>query len=150
MRTVADWLTEYGARHEHPSNKLLHSVCVPPIVLSLLGILWSLPVPAAFADILTLAQLGNARGGGNALAYYLALSPALAVGALITLILLLLITHWLANLPCPLWLTSLLRARRRQRARVRSCPADRGPAPRRAPAGRWHAPPPSTSDRRSA
>ena len=50
MRTVADWLTEYGARHEHPSNKLLHWVRVPPIVLSLLGILWSLPVPAAFAD----------------------------------------------------------------------------------------------------
>ena len=149
MRTVADWLTEYGARHEHPSNKLLHSVCVPPIVLSLLGILWSLPVPAAFADSspwLNWATLAAAA----ALAYYLALSPALAVGALITLILLLLITHWLANLPCPLWLTSLLRARRRQRARVRSCPADRGPAPRRAPAGRWHAPPPSTSDRRSA
>src|SRR5437660_10806762 len=38
----------------------------------------------------------------------------------------------------------------RQRARVRSCPTDRGLAPRRVPAGRWHAPPPSTSDRRSA
>src|SRR5437879_13901369 len=50
MRTASDWLIEYGASHEHPTNKLLHWICVPPIVLSLLGILWSLPVPAAFTD----------------------------------------------------------------------------------------------------
>jgi len=106
MRTIADWLTEYGASHEHPTNKLLHWVCVPPIVLSLLGVLWSLPVPAAFADSspwLNWATLAAAA----ALAYYLALSPALAVGVLIALILLLLITHWLTNLPWPLWATSL-------------------------------------------
>ena len=106
MRTASDWLIEYGASHEHPTNKLLHWICVPPIVLSLLGILWSLPVPAAFADSspwLNWATLAAAA----ALAYYLALSPALAVGVLITLILLLLIIHWLTNLPWPLWITSL-------------------------------------------
>src|SRR2546430_16945654 len=100
MRTVADWLTEYGARHEHPSNKLLHWICVPPIVLSLLGILWSLPVPAAFADSspwLNWATLPAAA----ARAYYLALSPALAVGVLTALILLLPLIPWLPNRPWP-------------------------------------------------
>ena len=36
MRTVTDWLGEYGASHQHPTNKLLHWICVPPIVLAVL------------------------------------------------------------------------------------------------------------------
>ena len=42
MRTVTEWLGEYGASHQHPTNKLLHWICVPPIVLSVLGLLWSI------------------------------------------------------------------------------------------------------------
>jgi uncharacterized membrane protein YGL010W len=49
MRSVTDWLAEYGRSHENPTNKLLHWICVPPIVLSLMGLLWSVPVPAAFS-----------------------------------------------------------------------------------------------------
>jgi uncharacterized membrane protein YGL010W len=107
MRTVAEWLGEYGASHENPTNKLLHWVCVPPIVLAVLGFLWSLPVPAAFAagaPWLNWATLTAAA----ALAYYFALSPALAAGVLIAFIVLLLVTERLAHLPWPLWLTSLV------------------------------------------
>jgi uncharacterized membrane protein YGL010W len=50
MRTVTDWLGEYGASHANPTNKLLHWLCVPPIVLSVLAILWALPVPEVFTD----------------------------------------------------------------------------------------------------
>jgi len=49
MRTAAEWLGEYGASHENPTNKLLHWLCVPPIVLSVMGLLWSVPVPGAFS-----------------------------------------------------------------------------------------------------
>jgi uncharacterized membrane protein YGL010W len=106
MRTVTDWLGEYGASHANPTNKLMHWLCVPPIVLSVFGLLWSVPVPEVFADLspwMNWATLAAAA----ALTYYLALSPALAAGVLIAFILLLLVTQWLTNLPWPLWLSSL-------------------------------------------
>lgn len=107
MRSVADWLSEYGASHQHPTNELLHFLCVPPIVLSVMGLLWSLPVPAAFAALsgwLNWASLAAAA----ALIYYLLLSPALAVGVLLGFAALLALTRELALLPWPLWLTSLV------------------------------------------
>jgi uncharacterized membrane protein YGL010W len=106
MRTVTEWLGEYGQSHENPTNKLLHWLCVPPIVLAVLGFLWSLPVPAAFAAAspwLNWATLAAAA----ALVYYFALSPALAAGVALAFIVLLLVTEALARLPWPLWLTSL-------------------------------------------
>jgi uncharacterized membrane protein YGL010W len=51
MRGVTEWLSEYGSSHEHPTNKLLHWLCVPPIVLSLMGLLWSAPVPAGWTAV---------------------------------------------------------------------------------------------------
>jgi uncharacterized membrane protein YGL010W len=107
MRSVSDWLGEYGGSHQNPVNKLLHWICVPPIVLAVLGLLWSTPVPVVFADVspwLNWATLAAAA----ALIYYLVLSPALAAGVLIAFIALLLITQRLAHLPWPLWLTSLV------------------------------------------
>jgi len=107
MRTVTDWLGEYGASHQNATNKLLHWICVPPIVLSVMGLLWSLPVPEVFAG--TSPWLNWATVAATAaLVYYLALSPALAVGVLMAFIVLVLITHWLATLPWPLWVTSLV------------------------------------------
>ena len=107
MRSVTDWLGEYGGSHQNPVNKLLHWICVPPIVLALMGLLWSTPVPAVFADVspwLNWATLAAAAG----LVYYLLLSPALAVGALLAFVALLGVTHELARLPWPLWLTSMV------------------------------------------
>ena len=49
MRSVHDWLDEYGESHRNPANKTLHWICVPLILLSLIGLLWSIPVPAAWA-----------------------------------------------------------------------------------------------------
>ncbi|MEJ1960554.1 MAG: Mpo1-like protein [Gammaproteobacteria bacterium] len=37
MRDVADWLREYGSSHAHRTNKLLHWICVPLIVLAVMG-----------------------------------------------------------------------------------------------------------------
>ena len=44
----------------------------------------------------------------TALIYYLVLSPALALGTLVVFVGLLAITHTLAQLPWPLWLTSIV------------------------------------------
>jgi|SRR5215469_6280930 len=107
MRTVSEWLSEYGASHHNPTNELLHWICVPAIVLAVLGFLWSAPVPPAFGAVspwlnwATLAALA-------ALVYYLMLSPALAAGILAAFVVLLAITRGLAQLPWPLWVTSLV------------------------------------------
>jgi len=106
MRTVADWLTEYGSGHEHPTNKLLHWICVPAIVLSVFGLLWSIPFPGgpdrpAWLNWATLSA-------SAALVYYVVLSPRLAAGIGAAFALLLLITYVLAGLSWPLWLTSIV------------------------------------------
>jgi uncharacterized membrane protein YGL010W len=105
MRTVTDWLGDYGASHKNAANKLLHWICVPLIVLTVFGLLWSLPVPEFFQAAgpwLNWATLTAAV----TLLYYLSLSARLAAGVLIAFIVLLMVTKWLATLPWPLWLTS--------------------------------------------
>ncbi len=104
MRSVDQWLDEYADSHRNPTNKTLHWICVPPIVLSVLGFLWALPVPGAFVAVspwLNWATLAAAL----AILYYASLSPALALGLLPVLIALLAIVSWLATLAWPLWLT---------------------------------------------
>ena len=107
MRSVSDWLAEYGASHQNPTNKLLHWLCVPPIVLAVMGLLWCVPVPRAFAAVsawLNWASLAAAA----ALLYYLALSPRLAAGVAIAFAGLLALTRALSGLPWPLWETSVV------------------------------------------
>ena len=107
MRTVTNWLGEYGASHQNPTNKLLHWLCVPPIVLSVIGLLWSLPVPAVLAGVSPWANWASLAAAATVL-YYFALSPALAAGALLAFLALLAVTQALSQLPWPLWVTSLV------------------------------------------
>ena len=107
MRTVSEWLGEYGASHANPTNKLLHWVCVPPIVLAVLGLLWSTPVPVAFAGISPWLNWATIAAAAT-LMYYFALSPSLALGLLFAFLLLILVTQQLATLPWPLWVTSVV------------------------------------------
>jgi uncharacterized membrane protein YGL010W len=106
MRSVTDWLREYGASHQNPTNKLLHWVCVPPIVLAVLGFLWCLPLPAALA-VSPWVNWGS-FAAVLAFLYYLTLSPRLAAGVLISFVALLVVTRALVQLPWPLWQTSLV------------------------------------------
>ena len=45
MRTVDKLLNEYGESHQNSTNKTIHWICIPLIVFSLVGILWSIPFP---------------------------------------------------------------------------------------------------------
>lgn len=106
MRSVADWLLEYGESHTDPTNKLLHWICVPLIVLSVMGLVWSLPVPAAFSEAspwLNWATIAAAL----AVLYYVLLSPRLAAGITVAFVVMFAILDALGELPWPLWATSL-------------------------------------------
>ena len=106
MRTAADWFDEYGVSHSHPTNALLHWVCVPFIVLSVMGLLWSIPVPDAFARLSPWVNWATLTTVA-ALIYYCTLSIRLAVGIACAFALLLALLQALASLPWPLWATSL-------------------------------------------
>jgi len=43
MRTIDRLLSEYGESHQNGVNKLIHWVCVPAIMFSLLGLIMSIP-----------------------------------------------------------------------------------------------------------
>jgi uncharacterized membrane protein YGL010W len=49
MRTMQSWLDSYSADHRNPVNRMFHWFCVPPIVWSVIALLWVIPVPASFA-----------------------------------------------------------------------------------------------------
>ena len=106
MRSVDQWLEEYGESHRNPVNKALHWVCVPSIVVTVFGLLWSIPVPGALATLspwLNWATLVAALGIG----WYALLSPPLALGMLPVLAAMFAAVLALARLEWPLWQSCL-------------------------------------------
>lgn len=42
---MQQWLDEYAVSHQNPTNKLIHWICVPSIMFSIIGLLVSIPFP---------------------------------------------------------------------------------------------------------
>lgn len=102
MKTVNQWLAEYGDSHQNPSNKLLHWICVPIIVVSLVGLLASLPVPAVFTGISPLLNWGTLLLLFGVI-YYFAMSWSLALGMLVFVGIVIAVLALLERLPSSLW-----------------------------------------------
>ena len=81
MRTVHQWLNEYGDSHRNDTNKALHWICVPVILWSVVGLLWTLPIPHSMRTIGPGVNWGSVAIAG-ALAYYAVLSVPLTLGVL--------------------------------------------------------------------
>ncbi|MDQ2070805.1 Mpo1 family 2-hydroxy fatty acid dioxygenase [Natronospira bacteriovora] len=105
-RSTEEWLDAYGESHQHPTNKRIHWVCVPLIVLSLVGLLWSLPVPPAWVELTPFLNWATMLLLA-AVIYYLFLSPPLALGMLLFAVILSALAWQLDQLPLPLWGVSL-------------------------------------------
>ena len=99
MRRIEALLAEYGESHQDKTNKLVHWICVPLIVWTVLAFLWELPFPGRtgwmnWATVVLIASL----------VYYLVLSPPLAIGmAAYAAISLTFIRAYEANVALPLW-----------------------------------------------
>jgi len=111
LARIDSLLNEYGESHQNPTNKMVHWLCVPAIVVSLLGLIWSIPVPAFMDDI----RIGPIPVNWAtifilfALLYYFSLSFSLALGMLFVIGILLFAGYLMATLiPLPLWATSLI------------------------------------------
>ena len=78
-RPVDRYLGNYSEDHRNGINRIIHWICVPLIVWSVVAALWVIPVPAAFA------QPGLWAGVAlvGAMAFYLRLSRVLALAMLV-------------------------------------------------------------------
>jgi uncharacterized membrane protein YGL010W len=70
-RTIDALLATYSDSHRNPTNELIHFVCVPVIVFTLLGLLWAIHPMAALAAV------------AASMAYYFKLSRPFAWGMLL-------------------------------------------------------------------
>jgi uncharacterized membrane protein YGL010W len=86
MRKIDQLLLEYGESHQNATNKMVHWICVPAIMFSLIGMLWSIP-HQFLVDVLGTPLAGFANFGVLflllATIYYLRLSFSLFLGMLV-------------------------------------------------------------------
>ncbi len=106
MRPADDWFNDYGESHQNPTNKTIHWICVPLILLTVLGMLWAAPVPAAMGGVSSWLNWATVVIV-LALIYYFALSPSLGAGMTIVLALFAYILHTLESAGLPMMTASV-------------------------------------------
>lgn len=113
QRNVDILLNQYAENHLHSTNKLIHWICVPLIVFSLIGLFWSVPFPY-------LGFLGKYNGFINWASfliafsgyYYYRLSPVLSYMMILFVFILALgivqLEKWQASGGPSVWLVCML------------------------------------------
>ncbi len=106
MRTIYDWLNEYGESHKNETNKLIHWICVPSIVFSILGMLYAIKLPFYIgAYQLNIGVIMSVV----VLFYYLSLSASLSLGMFFYLGVCMFFAYLIEKSGImPLWLFSVL------------------------------------------
>ncbi|HEY9030373.1 MAG TPA: Mpo1-like protein [Kangiella sp.] len=107
MRSGQEWIAEYSESHRNPTNKLLHWICVPTIMWTVLAFLWVIPVP----DVMQVHPLLNWAVIFVAVAqlFYISFGWKIFSGMLLVSILMLWFTHWLESVvSIPLWQIALV------------------------------------------
>ena len=114
QRSEVDMLFDkYAESHQKPSNEIIHWICVPLIVFSLLGLVWAIPFPH-------IGFLGKYNGYLNwasfliafSVYYYLKLSPVLSYLMLLLIfgmsMIIVQLEKWEASGGPALWLVCLV------------------------------------------
>jgi uncharacterized membrane protein YGL010W len=106
MKTVKQWLDEYGESHQNETNKLIHWICVPAIFFSIIGLLYSIKLPLILFTytlnwgIVTILIISL---------YYLRLSFSLGIGMILFGIFCLFFCHLIEwYVPVSLWLICVI------------------------------------------
>ena len=106
MRTITEWLNEYGESHKNETNKLIHWICVPAILFSILGMLYAVKLPLFIgAYQLNIGIVVSVA----VLLYYFSLSVSLSVGMFLYLLVCMLLANLIeSSRIMPLWLFSII------------------------------------------
>lgn len=70
-RAIVILLNRYAESHRNPTNEIIHFICIPAIVFSLLGLIWAAHPLAAWIIVAV------------SLLYYFSLSASFAIGMLL-------------------------------------------------------------------
>ena len=88
MKPIETWIEEYGESHQNPTNKIIHWICVPLIMLSLLALIGK--IPFLINEVYLFSVLGEkiflnwtAIFLFITVIFYLRLSFSLAIGMLV-------------------------------------------------------------------
>ena len=96
MTETDSWLQRYEETHSDVTYPVIYWVAVPVVVLSTVGLLWSLPIPDEFYAISPLLNWGTAFLMATTV-YYFIISVSLAIGMLPFVVGLASIQMWLAQ-----------------------------------------------------
>ncbi|HEX5123157.1 MAG TPA: Mpo1-like protein [Rhodanobacteraceae bacterium] len=89
MRSVHDWFANYSKDHQNPTNRLIHWICVPAILWSVIAAMWTVPVPSSLGQ----PGLWCALIMVGVLTFYWRLSRPLGAAMIALFLVLALITH---------------------------------------------------------
>lgn len=106
MKTIQQWLAEYGESHQDSTNKAIHWICVPAIFFSVVGLLYGIKLPFVIGDVtVNVAMLVMAL----VIIYYFSLSRTLWIGMLIFGVFCLWLSYMIERSGiAPLWLVCLV------------------------------------------
>ncbi len=91
MRAINEWFASYSKDHRDPVNRLIHWICEPAILWSVIAALWAIPVPASVGRPgfwCGLAMIAS-------FAFYWKLSKPIGIAMLLVFIVLGLLTEFL-------------------------------------------------------
>jgi len=102
MKTIQQWLSEYGESHQDHTNKTIHWICVPSIFFSITGLLYSIKLPFEISGVtINVAMIVLIL----AVVYYFSLSRTLWIGLFLFAVLCLLLCQFIERSGIvPLWL----------------------------------------------
>jgi uncharacterized membrane protein YGL010W len=106
MKSIQQWLSEYGESHQNATNKTIHWICVPAIFFSVVGLLYSIKLPFALAGVpVNVAMIVMTL----VVIYYFSLSRTLWIGMLLFGLLCLAICYYIERSGlAPLWLVCVI------------------------------------------
>ena len=112
MKSIEQWIEEYGESHQNSTNKAIHWICVPLIMLSLLALISMIPFPIYE---ITLFSINSEKVLLNwttifllfAVIFYLRLSISIAVGMLLIAIGMIASINWIELFDPTIWRLSL-------------------------------------------
>lgn len=96
MTETDGWLRRYEETHKDLSSPVIYWAAVPMVVLGMVGVLWTLPIPDPFFEISPLLNWGTAFLMVAAV-YYFIISVSLAIGMLPFVIGIAAVNLWLAD-----------------------------------------------------
>ena len=107
-KSADQWFAEYSESHQDDANETIHWICVPVIFFTVMGFLWSIPVPAALLVAAPWFKWLHPVMLA-ALVFYFRLSGPLAFGLLgFVSVCYLLLVGQAALCPFPIWKSSLI------------------------------------------